>query len=588
MNYSRLHRYFCAALVIALFVSTRAVAQSPIDPGKLPGHTLFYLCWHGSPSGDIRKNNSLYALWDDPDFAPARDALFSNLATSNTAAGKPAISREDLQQYVTLLDNPFLVGYIRQPESHAAPKASSPAVPSASPSKTPAAPAWNGLFLIYDRSGKEALLSKAVLQMRSTEKDIPKLSELTVAGVPALKVERKSGVTYWAEFSKYAVSANELPVFEEILNVVNGKPTASVLAQAPNYQEAGPLLHGGILEFFLLVPRPDQVNVDTASPVVNQLKPLVSALKLESIHSLAGRVSLEGSKSRLTAAILGDTAPGTLFDIWGDGQANPVSMGYLPSNTVQYGESEVNLPGIYNTLKHAFSSIGNAQASSSNALEQMAQTRLGMPLPEALNVVTGEIAWIQTSPTLDDSQKVFLFGLRNKPDALKLTRTIMGDQVTSERNEGDTTFLKISLHGGQSTAGLAQWNFYYLAMTPNVLFGASKSDTLRKYATQTSADPDPAQLKGLLAARALLPQKLNGFSYFDFQKLDWPGLQAKWVADARKAAQTAKSTDASNSSKKMADWLTQVNPAVFPRHLHTMSGGSWKDAKGVHLDDWLD
>jgi hypothetical protein len=588
MNYSRLHRYFCAALLIALFVSTRAVAQSPIDPGKLPGHTLFYLCWHGSPSGDIRKNNSLYALWDDPDFAPARDALFSNLATSNPTAGKPPISREDLQQYVTLLDNPFLVGYIRQPESHSAPKASSPAAPSASPSKTPAPPAWNGLFLIYDRSGKEALLSKAVLQMRATEKDIPKLTELTVAGVPALKVERKSGITYWAEFSKFAVSANELSVFEEILSVVNGKPAVSALAQSPNYQEAGPLLNGGILEFFLLVPRTDQVNMDSPSPVVNQLKPLVSALKLESIHCLAGRVSLEGSKSRLTAAILGDTAPGTLFDIWGDGQANPVSMGYLPADTVQYGETQFNFLGIYNTLKHAFSSIGNAQASTTNALEQMAQTRLGMSLPDALNVVTGEIAWIQTSPTLDDSQRVYLFGLRNKPDALKLTRTIMGDQVTSERNEGDTTFLKISLHGGQSSAGLAQWNFYYLAMTPNVLFGASKSDTLGKYATQTNVDPDPAQLKGLLAARALLPQKLNGFSYFDFQKVDWPGLQAKWVAEARKAAQTAKSTDASNSSKKMADWLTQVNPEVFSRHLHTMSGGSWKDAKGVHLDDWLD
>lgn len=588
MTHSRLYRYFRAALLLTLLVSTRSVAQSPIDPGKLPGRTLLYFCWHGSPSGDVRKNNSLYALWDDPDFAPARAALFANLTSSTSNANKPPVSSEELQQYVTLLDNPFLVGYIRQPESHTGPKASAPASSSATTSKTPAPPAWNGLFLIYDRSGKEALLSKAVLQMRSSEKDIPKLTELTVAGVPSLKVERKSGITYWAEFSKYAVSANELSVFEEILNVVNGKPAATALAQSASYQEAGPLLKGGILEFFLLIPRPDQVNVDSSSAVVNQLKPLVSALKLESIHSIAGRVSLEGSKARLTGAILGDTAPGSLFDIWGDGAANPVSMGYLSPDTVQYGESQFNLPGIYDTLKHAFSAANNGQANNINAFEQMAQIRLGMSLPDALNVVTGEVAWMQTSPTLDDSQKVYLFGLRSKPDALKLTRTIMSDQITSERNEGDTTFLKISLHGGQSSAGLAQWNFYYLAMTPNVLFGASKSDTLRKYATQNPADPDAAQLKGLLAARGLLPQKLNGFSYFDFQKIDWPGLQAKWVADAKKAAQTAKSTDAANSGKKMADWLTQVNPEVFSRHLHTMAGGSWKDAKGVHLDDWLD
>jgi hypothetical protein len=590
MTHSRLHRYLGVALLLTLFVSTRCPAQTPIDPGKLPGRTLFYLCWHGSPSGAVRSSNSLYALWDDPDFAPARASLFNALVTDNSTQGKPPMSREELQQYVTLLDNPFLVGYIRQPESHNAPKtlASTTKTTSTSKAPAPAPPAWDGIFLIYDRSGKEALLSKAVLQMRAAEKDIPKLTELTVAGVPSLKVERKSGITYWAEFGKYAVSASELSVFEEILNVVNGKPAATSLSQSSSYQEASRLLNGGVLEFFLLIPRPDQVDVDSSNPMVNQLKPLVSALKLESIHSIAGRVTLEGSKSRLTGAILGDTAPGGLFDLWGDGQTNPVSMGYLPPDTVQYGESEFNLLGIYNTLKRAFSSIGTTQAANTNAIEQMAATRLGMPVPDALNVVTGEIAWIQTSPTLDDSPKVFLFGLRSKPDALKLTRSIMGDQVTSERNEGNTTFLKISLHGGQSSAGLAQWNFYYLAMTPNLLFGASKSDTIRKYATQTPADPDAAQLKNLLAARAQLPQKLNGFSYFDFQRVDWPGLQAKWVADAKKAAQTAKSTDASNSSKKMADWLTQVNPEVFSRHLHAMSGGSWKDATGVHFDHWLD
>jgi hypothetical protein len=60
------------------------------------------------------------------------------------------------------------------------------------------------------------------------------------------------------------------------------------------------------------------------------------------------------------------------------------------------------------------------------------------------------------------------------------------------------------------------------------------------------------------------------------------------VADANKAVQSAKSTDAANTDKKVADWLSQVNPEVFSRHLHSMSGASWKDAKGVHFDEWLD
>ncbi len=62
---------------------------------------------------------------------------------------------------------------------------------------------------------------------------------------------------------------------------------------------------------------------------------------------------------------------------------------------------------------------------------------------------------------------------------MKLLRTIMGEKITSERNEGTTTFMKVSLGGRQGSAGIAQWNFYHLAMTPDFLLGASKSETLR-------------------------------------------------------------------------------------------------------------
>ena len=575
-------RRFTLLFLAFLAYCSAAAAQSPVDPGNLPGRTMFYLCWHGTPSGEVRKANSLFALWDDPELAATRDSLIQSLLTNATnPKNKLPMDREELGQSATLLDNPFVIGYMREPESHAAAKTPATA-------KTTPPPAWHGVFFIYDRSGKEELLSKTVTHLRSAEKDIPKLSELTVAGVSSLKIERTSGTTYWAEFGKYAVSANELSVFEEILNIVNGKIGASKLSQAASYQEARPLLDGGIMEFFLRVPTADEIVSSSPASSTAQIKLLLSALKLDSVHCVAGRISLQGTKSRLTGAVLGDTSPGGLFDIWADGQANPVSMGYLSPDTVYYGESQFNLLGIYNTMKRAFTSSTSGQASSVNPLEQMAATRLGMPLPDALGLLTGEFAWIQTSPTLDDTQKVYLLGIRNKPDALKLTRSLMGDQITSERAEGDATYMKISLRGGQSSAGLAQWNFYYLAMTPNLLFGATKSDVLHKYVGQAPSTPDSTQLKSLLAARAQFPEKLNGFSYFDFQKLDWPGLRAKWIADANKAVQTAKSTDAANTDKKVADWLSQVNPEVFSRHLHSVSGASWKDAKGVHFDEWLD
>ncbi len=191
----------------------------------MPGRTLFYLLWRGTPSGEIRKNNAAFALWDDPQFASARASFLDSVVNdSANQKSKTALSREEFEQYVTLLDNPFLIGNLRRPEARPAQKSSADQVA--------APPAWNGTFFIYDRTGKEELLSKAVVRMRSTEKDIPKLTELTVAGIPALKVERKSGVTYWAEFGKYAVSANEMTVFEEVLNVVNGKSAGTALGQS--------------------------------------------------------------------------------------------------------------------------------------------------------------------------------------------------------------------------------------------------------------------------------------------------------------------------------------------------------------------
>jgi hypothetical protein len=581
MGHLRLFRKIGVLIVAAAIFSARGTAQGPMDPGQLPGATSFYLLWHGAPKGEIRQNSSLYALWDDPAFGAAR-ASFLELFLNNAKVPKekPTLTREEIAQYISLLDNAFVVGYVRRPETRATAKSSTgQAVP---------APAWNGGFFVYDRSGKEELLSKAVLQLRGSEKEIPKLTTLTLAGVSALKIEGKNGTTYWAEFGTYAVAANEQSVFEDIVNLVNGKRGSSTLAQSPAFQEAKPLLNGGVVEFFLNISSFTKVALDSPDSMVAQAKPLLAALKLDYLHSFAGHISLEGTKTRIRAALLGDTTPGGLFDIWAEGQASPVSLGHATPETIYYGESQFDLPAFYATIKRTLAQASIFSPQTTAATEAAAETRIGMPLSDALGLPTGEIAYLQSSPTLDESQKVYLLGIRNKPNALKLARTLIGERISSERNEGDTTYLKVSLQGGQSSAGVAQWKFYYLAMTPTLLFGSSKSETLQGYVGQTPASADAPRAKNILAARGQFPEKLNGFSYFDFQKLDWAGLKAKWTAEANKAAENEKSSEAANKDKKFADWLSQVSPEVFPRHLHVMTGASWKDAKGVYFDQWLE
>ena len=573
-------RALVCALILSMLLSPRLLAQAPLEPSQMPSRTSFYLIWRGSPAGDARKTNALFALWDDPDFAPVRAAMFENMtsATSEKDASKPALTPEEAEQYSSLLENAFVIGYLSKPEVKM--------TASATPPK-PSDHTYNGLFFVYDRTGKEALLSKAVLRMRGQGKELPQISQVTVAGVPTLKVERKTGTTYWVEHGKYAASATERSVLEDILGRLEGKPADSnSLAESAAYKEAQPQLGGGVLEFFAGIPSLKGLAPDSASGF--KLAPVLNALKLEAIHSFSGRMILEGSKTHFQGAILGDTAPGALFDFWPDGISSPTSLFFLSPNSISYSETQFNLPGFYEILKRGVAAAMPAGQQNGTAMvEAVAQQRLGMPLADALALPTGEFASMQLSPSLDPQKAVYVFGIRKKPETLKLIRSIFGDQITSERAEGDTTFLKISLHGSQGSKGVAQWDFYHLAVTPDFIVGATRNETVRELlaSRSTSNAISAAQFQ---SARAAYPDKINGLNYLDFQKIDWPALKARWIEEAKKASETQNATAQQKAAAaKVPSLLTNANPQVFPKHLHFMAGASWKDAKGIHFDQWL-
>jgi hypothetical protein len=585
MKLTHLRVVVFAVLVSWLLFSGRAAAQAPLEPAQMPSRTLLYLIWRGTPAADARKANSLLALWDDPDFAPVRSAMFENMmSATDKDASKQKLTREEVEKYSALLDNALVLGYIAKPEA----KMTASAVPPKA-SEHP----WNGLFLVYDRTGKEKLLSEAVLRMRAQEKDAPQLSQITVAGVPVLKVERPTGTTFWVEHGKYAASANERSVLEELLARLEGKaPAGASLAQSAAYQEAQPLLGGGLLEFFGRMPNLKTLVPDT-NPSGVQIAPVLDAMKLDAVHSFCGRVILEGTKTCVQAALLGDTATGTLFDLWGAGQQSPASLSLLPTSAISYSETQFNLPGFYEMLKHAVTAaLPPGQQGTIAMMEGLGQNRLGMPISDALGLLSGDFASMQTSPALDPLKAVYVLGIRKKPETLKLIHTIFSDQVSSERNEGDATYLKISLGGGQGNAGVVQYNFYHLAVTPDFLIGAGRAETLHEFLAaraQGSASTNLAARAQFQAARAGYPEKLDGIDYFDFQKVDWQALKTRWVEEAKKVSEKQSAAGSPKAAAaKVPNLLSDANPQVFPRHLHFMAGASWKDAKGIHFDQRLE
>ncbi len=576
--------FVCTLILSSLFLAPRLAAQSPLEPAQMPPRTSLYLIWRGAPAGDVRKTNSLLALWDDPDFAPVRAAMFENMASANAAstsekdAAKPGLTRAEAEQYSSLLENAFVIGYLGKPVSKM--------TASGAPPK-PADHPYNGLFFVYNRTGKEDLLSKAVVRMRGQEKELPQISQVTVAGVPALKVERKTGTTWWVEHGNYAASASERSVLEDILGRLEGTSTdTSSLAQSAIYREAEPNLRGGVLEFFAAVPSLTSLAPDSASGFT--LAPVLAAVKLEAIHSICGRIVVDNAKTRFQGAVLGDTARGSLLDFWPEGTSTPASVSLLPPTAISYSETQFDLPALYEILKRGIAAAMPAgQQNTTSMVEMLVQARLGMSLSDALALPSGEFSSMQLSPSLDPQKAVYIFGIRKKPETLKVMRSIFGEQVTSEHTEGETTFLKISLHGGQGAKGVAQWDFYHLAVTPDFIVGATRSETVREL---LAARPYPATAISpqFLAARAKYPEKLDGLYYLDFQKIDWAALKVRWIEESKKLSEAQAAIPQQKAAAKGPSLLTEANPQVFPRHLHLMAGAAWKDAKGIHFDQWLE
>jgi len=581
---------FLSLFLLTLSFAGPAAAQAPLEPAQLPARTAFYVIWRGMPAGDIRKTNSLFALWDDPGLSATRAAMAQNLFDSSKQkdsprdAKTPPFTAADWDEYAPLFDNSYVLGFLTNPKKN-------PATPSAAGTKPPE---WNGVFFVYDRSGKETLLAKALLRMRASQKEPPEMSQTTIAGLPAVKFTSKTGSTYWVEKGKYLVSGGERSVMEEILARLDGKSAGGSLSESAAYQEAQPLLSRGALEIFLRIPDLKEFAADIPAQQGFKVQPMLDALRLDAIHSIYGQVSFEGTKTRLQGAILGDASAGTLFDIFSDGAPTPAALAFASPDTVYLNTTRVSFTGIYATIKRAMRSVfPQGQQGNADVIDTIAQTRLGMPVTDALALLTGEFASIQSSPVMDMDKQVYFLGIRNKQDTLKLIRTLFSAQISSERAEGDTTFLKVSLGGSQTTAGVAQFNFYHVAVTPDTILGAHKLDTLHQILARRAQNTAPgfASLPQFQAARAQFPQNIDGLNYCDFKKIDWPGLKDHWIHEMKKAT-TAKALTgqkpASALSTPVPAWLEQIDPQVFARHLHSAFAASWKDAQGFHFEEWLD
>ncbi len=569
------------AILIVMGVPRMVRGQAGLDPQQLPKSTAFYLAWHGMPSGDARSANSLLALWDDADFAPVRAGIMEQLLSGpadEKKAQKP-MSKEELAEIASLLDNELVAGYLSDPEPA---KAGSTSVELK-------AHQWNGGFFVYDRTGKEATLAKLLLRAGTSGSEPAKITQTTLAGIAAMKIERKAETSYWAEDGKYAYGASEPAVFEQIVAwSKHAAPEAGWLAKTPGYKDAGEILKGGVAQFYLQVPSVKQFGAN-ANPGGFRMGPMLQNLKIDSVHCIVGQIAIEGARTRVRGAILGDASAGTPFDIWSEGVALPGSLQLVNNNVISYQTSQINLLGIYGLIKRALSGSGSGnQKGPADFVESAVQAKLAMPVAEALGQFSGEFAALQTNAGLDPAKQVYVIGIKGKVEALKLLHRALEQRISAERNEGDATLFRVSEGGIQSEAGTATWKYYHAAVTPDMILVSSRSEALREALARRKTAGDGLQLPAAWqAARAQFPATLTGMAFMDFQKVDWAAAKEKWSAQPGKGGVVARPA-AKVGSGAFENALRNVDPKVFQRHLHMSASGSWKDAQGVHIDGWIE
>src|SRR5262250_3317998 len=123
MNTFRRTIFVFALLCLGLPLAQTGYAQGSeappsIDPSRFPKNTVFYILWRGAPSADARKANSLYSLWDDPGFAPARNAMLDSFMSDSrkSSDGNPQFTRDEISEFTTLLENPMTFGFVTDPK----------------------------------------------------------------------------------------------------------------------------------------------------------------------------------------------------------------------------------------------------------------------------------------------------------------------------------------------------------------------------------------------------------------------------------------------------------------------------------------
>ena len=570
-----LRRFRIAVPLLLLIAAGEPLfAQTPSLSDRLPASTVFFAYWHGMGTvTSAEKTNHVVQLFEDPQFAHARETLLKSMR-ENVAKNGPATSDKEQAEVLSLLDNPAVVGVVLNPKS------------DKKPGTDAAAPPVTGFFVVYDAHGKTAIVEKLRAANKATGKEVPTVMSYDFQGTKVEARATGTDVSYTALTPKYYFLADQKSVIEDLIVRfgAEGKPADSV-TQLPEYESIRPFVGAdSALEFFARFPNltkilaPAQLEKPATKFAVN--------LRLDRISVFGGSVSFAGEATRFRGAMLGDATAGGVFDFAGTSGTSFVTEPAVNAGPI-FSISRFDFVAIYHMLRAAAEPmLTSQQAAAVEMYEKMAQGFLGMPITDALQLFTGEVA-SETSFADDGTDlRTYAISIQKPQDVLRILRAAGGTFIVGEDTAGTTTYLDLVYPITDPKTGVKKREFYYVAVTPTMLFAAPRKALIRQAMSRLDAKPDAAPASSILTAgelaheRSLLPEKLSGLSAADIAKIPWDKVMAHLAEEMAKAKD-------STTPPPSTDWLQAVKPEVITRHIHTGISGWWKDSHGIYFDSYV-
>lgn len=566
---------FIAALFVVLAPHSPLFAQTARIVDRLSSDTFYYMEWRGmAVIANAEKKNHVLQLFEDPDFMPVRQALTKSFQTSMAKQGSKTTPPE-ISDLLSLLDNSVVMGFSL---SSAPPKASD------SGSVQPQV----GFFIVYDATGKTALIERLKAANKETGTEVPTVMNYDFGGTSVEVKTTGNNASYTARAAQYYIFADQKEAIEDLITRFRPaeKPAKSV-TQLPEYKEIqsyiGP---DAALEFFARVP--DLSMLVPPEQKDNPFLVFARNVHVDKVHVFGGGVSFAGDAMRFRGAILGEATPETLFDIGGTSKKVLETQSVVGPGPI-FTISTFDLAATYQLIRGALTgALTPKQSGNVMMVEGLAQGFLGMSLSDALGLFTGEFA-SEISFSEDGSmQRLFAVTIQKQQDVLRVLRAALEKVTVAEETSGGTTFLDVSYPSHDPVTGADKRNFYYAAVTPKMILVAPHKAMLREAIERMNSKPGEAPPKTILSnpefarMRSLLPEKLSGIEGADFERVPWDKIVPNLAMQASNAAK-----EASDPNAPQVDWQKLIKLDIFSRHLHLFIGAWWKDSNGAYFDSYL-